>query len=48
MPFGHPSSASKWTIRCSCLGSVFNLATSKVTFVEDALMDGMALAALVA
>ncbi len=30
-------------IQCACLGTVFNLPMSTVTFVEDALMAGMAL-----
>lgn len=34
-------------IQCACLGTVFNLPMTKVTFVEDALMAGMALAMLV-
>jgi hypothetical protein len=34
---------SKQTIRCACLGAVFNLPMSTVTIVEDALMAGMAL-----
>lgn len=33
-------------IRCACLGTVFNLPMTKVTFVEDALMAGMALVML--
>jgi hypothetical protein len=36
----------KRRIQCACLGTVFNLPMSKVTFVEDALMAGMALAML--
>lgn len=32
----------KRRIRCACLGTVFNLPMTKVTFVEDALMAGMA------
>jgi hypothetical protein len=32
----------KRQIQCACLGTVFNLPMSKVTFVEDALMAGMA------
>ncbi len=32
----------KRRIQCACLGTVFNLPMSKVTFVEDALMAGMA------
>jgi len=35
-------------IQCACLGTVFNLPMTKVTFVEDALMAGMALVMLVA
>lgn len=38
---------SKQTIRCACLGTVFNLPMSTVTIVEDALMLGMAVVALV-
>jgi copper chaperone CopZ len=34
--------ASKQTIRCACLGAVFNLPMSTVTIVEDALMVAMA------
>jgi hypothetical protein len=34
-------------IQCACLGTVFNLPMTKVTFVEDALMAGMALVMLV-
>lgn len=37
----------KRRIQCACLGTVFNLPMSKVTFVEDALMAGMALIMLV-
>jgi hypothetical protein len=37
----------KRRIQCACLGTVFNLPMTKVTFVEDALMAGMALAMLV-
>jgi len=33
----------KRKIQCACLGTVFNLPMSKVTFVEDALMAAMAL-----
>jgi hypothetical protein len=33
-------------IRCACLGAVFNLPMTKVTFLEDALMAGMALVML--
>lgn len=36
----------KRQIQCACLGTVFNLPMTKVTFVEDALMAGMALAML--
>lgn len=36
----------KRRIRCACLGTVFNLPMTKVTFVEDALMAGMALVML--
>jgi hypothetical protein len=38
----------KRRIRCACLGTVFNLPMTKVTFVEDALMAGMALVMLAA
>lgn len=34
----------KRRIQCACLGTVFNLPMSKVTFVEDALMAAMAAA----
>ena len=34
-------------IQCACLGTVFNLPMTRVTFVEDALMAGMAVAMLV-
>jgi hypothetical protein len=34
-------------IQCACLGTMFNLPMTKVTFVEDALMAGMALVTLV-
>ncbi len=37
----------KRRIQCACLGTVFNLPMTKVTFVEDALMAGMALVMLV-
>ncbi len=37
---------SKQTIRCACLGTVFNLPMSTVTIVEDALMLVMAVVAL--
>ncbi len=37
---------SKRRIRCACLGTVFNLPTSTVSFVEDALMALMAAAML--
>jgi cation transport ATPase len=33
----------KRRIQCACLGTVFNLPMTKVTFLEDALMAGMAL-----
>ena len=36
----------KRRIQCACLGTVFNLPMTKVTFVEDALMAGMALVML--
>lgn len=34
-------------IQCACLGTVFNLPMTKVTFIEDALMAGMAAIMLV-
>lgn len=37
----------KRRIQCACLGTVFNLPMTKVTFLEDALMAGMAGMALV-
>lgn len=37
----------KRRIRCACLGTVFNLPMTTVTFMEDALMAGMALVMLV-
>jgi copper chaperone CopZ len=37
---------SKQTIRCACLGTVFNLPMSTVTIIEDGLMLAMAVAAL--
>jgi copper chaperone CopZ len=37
----------KRRIQCACLGTVFNLPMTKVTFVEDALMASMAVAMLV-
>ena len=37
---------SKKTIRCACLGTVFNLPMSTVTIIEDGLMVLMAIAAL--
>lgn len=37
----------KRRIQCACLGTVFNLPMTKVTFIEDALMAGMAAAMLV-
>ncbi|MBM4072526.1 MAG: copper chaperone [Planctomycetes bacterium] len=36
----------KRRIQCACLGTVFNLPMTKVTFVEDALMAGMAVVML--
>ncbi|MDB6119074.1 MAG: hypothetical protein JWO08_2855 [Verrucomicrobiaceae bacterium] len=39
---------SKQTIRCACLGTVFNLPMSTVTIVEDGVMLAMALVGLVA
>ncbi|WP_395739389.1 heavy-metal-associated domain-containing protein [Prosthecobacter sp.] len=38
--------ASKKSIRCACLGTVFNLPMSTVTIIEDGLMLMMALASL--
>lgn len=38
---------SKRQIKCACLGTVFNLPMSKVTFVEDALMGAMAIMMIV-
>jgi cation transport ATPase len=38
---------SKQSIRCACLGTVFNLPMFTVTVVEDGLMLGMSLLALV-
>ena len=35
---------AKRTIRCACLGTVFNLPMSTVTLVEDTLMVAMAAA----
>lgn len=37
----------KRRIQCACLGTVFNLPMSKVTFIEDGLMAGMAAAMIV-
>jgi cation transport ATPase len=37
---------SKQSIRCACLGTVFNLPMSTVTIVEDGLMLGMAVMTL--
>jgi copper chaperone CopZ len=37
----------KRRIKCACLGTVFNLPMTKVTFMEDALMASMALVMLV-
>lgn len=34
-------------IQCPCLGTVFNLPMTKVTFLEEALMAGMAVIMLV-
>jgi hypothetical protein len=39
---------AKRTIRCACLGTVFNLPMSTVTLVEDGLMVAMAAAAVLA
>jgi copper chaperone CopZ len=36
----------KRTIQCACLGTVFNLPMSKVTFLEDSIMAAMAAAML--
>ena len=38
---------SKQTIRCACLGTVFNLPMSTVTIIEDGLMLAMAITTLV-
>jgi copper chaperone CopZ len=38
---------SRQSIRCACLGTVFNLPMSKVTIIEDGLMLGMAVIALI-
>ncbi|MCX6854574.1 MAG: heavy-metal-associated domain-containing protein, partial [Verrucomicrobia bacterium] len=38
---------SRQTIRCACLGTVFNLPMSTVTIIEDGVMLGMALLALI-
>lgn len=37
---------SRQTIRCACLGTVFNLPMSTVTIIEDGLMLGMAFISL--
>jgi len=37
---------NKRKIKCACLGTVFNLPMSTVTIIEDALMIGMSLVAL--
>lgn len=37
---------NKRKIKCACLGAVFNLPMSTITIIEDALMIGMALAAI--
>jgi hypothetical protein len=37
---------SKQTIRCACLGTIFNLPMSTVTIIEDALMLAMAASSL--
>jgi hypothetical protein len=37
---------SKQTIRCACLGTVFNLPMSTVTIIEDGLMLAMAVGGL--
>ncbi len=38
---------SRQSIRCACLGTVFNLPMSTVTIIEDGLMLGMAVMALI-
>ncbi len=38
---------NKRKIKCACLGAVFNLPMSTVTIIEDALMMGMSVVALV-
>ncbi len=38
---------SRQAIRCACLGTVFNLPMSTVTIIEDGLMLGMAVLALI-
>lgn len=38
---------SRQSIRCACLGTMFNLPMSTVTIIEDGLMLGMAVIALV-
>jgi copper chaperone CopZ len=38
---------SRQSIRCACLGTIFNLPMSTVTIIEDGLMLGMAVIALV-
>ncbi len=38
---------SKQTIRCACLGTVFNLPMSTVTIIEDGLMLAMAVTTLI-
>lgn len=38
---------SKQSIRCACLGTVFQLPMSTVTIIEDGLMLGMAIAMLI-
>jgi copper chaperone CopZ len=38
---------SRQAIRCACLGTVFNLPMSTVTIIEDGLMVGMAVLALI-
>lgn len=39
--------SSRYTIRCACLGTVFNLPMSTVTIIEDGLMLVMAIISLV-
>jgi hypothetical protein len=39
---------AKRKIQCACLGTVFQLPMSSVTFIEDGLMAGMAVVMLTA